>query len=114
MAEPRGSLPNVEPLLTSRVRRRADLAFRALEGQAWVLAPRESSLHRLNETASWLWARLDAQPTVTELGEALHAHFDVEASTAARDAESFVRMLMERGLVELVAPNEAEREATRG
>lgn len=107
-------MSNVEPILTSRVRRRADLAYRALEGQAWVLSPRESSLHRLNDTASWLWARLETEPTVAQLGAALHTHFEVEAATAARDAEAFVRTLMERGLVELVAPTESELEATRG
>ena len=102
----------MDSLLTSRVRRRPDLAFRAQEEMAWVLSTRDASLHRLNETAAWLWGQLDGEPTVASLTAGLQQHFDVDAPTAARDVEAFVRDLLSRGLVELT-PASAE-EVVRG
>lgn len=104
----------VESILTSRVRRRPDLAFRAQDEQAWVLATRAATLHRLNETAAWLWARLDAEPTVEALGAALQAHFDVDAPRAAEDVEAFVRALTALGLVDLVPASAAGVESIHG
>ena len=93
---------SLENILERRVRRRPDLAFRAIDGDAWVLSTKDSSLHRLNATAAHLWALLDTEPTVASLGASLAEAFEVDEARALADALAFTVTLRERGLVELV------------
>ena len=92
----------MESILKNRVRRRPDLAFRAIDGDAWVLSTRDSNLHRLNPTAAHLWSLLEGEPTVAVLGSALAKEFEVDEARALADAESFAVTLRDRGLVELL------------
>ena len=93
----------MQNILKSRVRRRPDLAFRAIDDDAWVLSTRDSSLHRLNPTAAHLWALLEDEPTVAALGVSLAREFEVDLAQALSDAEAFAVTLRDRGLVELIA-----------
>jgi hypothetical protein len=85
-----------------RVRRRPDLAFRVIDEETWIVSPRDSRLHRLNSTASHLWALLESEPTVDALALALVKEFEVDESHARADAERFVHALVEQGVAELL------------
>lgn len=55
---------------------------------------------KLNETGSLLWKCLSDETDVDELVKALTAEYDVSKEDAAKDAESFVAMLSEAGILE--------------
>jgi hypothetical protein len=51
----------------------------------------------LNEVGRWVWENLDGR-RLEELGAGLCAEFEIDAQQAQRDAESFVKELVEAGL----------------
>lgn len=92
----------MEAFLASRVRRRLELSFRRIDEETWILSPRGQVLHRLNATASRIWELLAEEPTVDSLSSAVTREFAVDAEQARADTATFVRSLLEKGLVEVV------------
>ena len=76
------------------------LEWREIDGEIVVLDTEASKYLAGNRTAGALWPRLVAGATRDELIEALVARFDVDAETASRDLDAFLRSLEERGLIE--------------
>jgi hypothetical protein len=76
------------------------LEWREIDGEIVALDTEASKYLAGNRTAGALWPRLAAGATRDELLEALLARFDVDAETASRDLDTFLRSLEERGLIE--------------
>jgi coenzyme PQQ synthesis protein D (PqqD) len=76
------------------------LEWREIDGEIVALDTEASKYLAGNHTAGALWPRLAAGATRDELLEALLARFDVDAETASRDLDTFLRSLEERGLIE--------------
>jgi hypothetical protein len=76
------------------------LEWREIDGEIVALDTEASKYLAGNRTAGALWPRLAAGATRDELLEALLARFDVDAETASRDLDMFLRSLEERGLIE--------------
>ena len=54
----------------------------------------------LNEVGAFLWQKLTADCTVSELVEAILAEYDVTADIATADVERFVASLREKNLLD--------------
>lgn len=54
----------------------------------------------LNEVGAFLWQKLTAECTVSDLVEALLAEYDVTAEIATADVERFVASLREKNLLD--------------
>jgi hypothetical protein len=77
---------------------------REIDGQMVLVPLRDEvanldSIYTLNETASYLWRRLDGSHTVRELGQALAAAFDVSPDDAAADVGRLLEDLRREGLI---------------
>jgi hypothetical protein len=55
----------------------------------------------LRDTATFVWSHIDGRRTVAELGEALAAEYDVDASTATADVAELLGDLASAGVVTL-------------
>lgn len=54
----------------------------------------------LNDTAAWLWNKLDETTDTDALAEALCGEYDVEPDVARRDVETVIEEWIKAGIVE--------------
>lgn len=86
-----------------RYRYTARTAFQVLDGLAVVVATRKRTVHRLDEVATDLWKFLEPGRTVDELVGFLLSEYEVDTGTARNDVVEFVRELVKKELLEVVA-----------
>ena len=75
------------------------VAWQVLDGEAVLIDLDKGSAVGLNETASFLWSRLDAC-SEEELASDLVEAFDVDERRARHDVAQFLAFLRSRGYVE--------------
>ena len=75
------------------------LAHRVIEGQAFVMDARESTLYSFNGTATFIWKELAAGRSPEEIAESLAEAYDVEPAEARADVREFLARLAEAELV---------------
>lgn len=75
------------------------LAWREIEGEIVIISPNNSVLHELNETASFVWKRLDGRRSGAEIATSLAAEYDVKPEDALGDIETLVEELASRQLL---------------
>ena len=61
----------------------------------------EEKVFKLNKTASYIWEHCDGKKTVAELISELCGEFDVDETTARRDAVEFIEKLKDKQLLSL-------------
>lgn len=82
-----------------RYRRDGELPFRVLAGETVLVDPRRREVHVLNDTATRIWELLAEARSIGELQAHLRDEYDVEARLLAREVNSFLELLSERGLL---------------
>jgi len=81
-------------------KQRSDISIRTIEGQTLILDRAAEQIHRLNPTASLIWARCDGHRTISEIAEELAGFFDVDLETACEAVHTTLRQLDELGLLD--------------
>ncbi len=76
----------------------ARVAWQLLDGQAVLIDLERAQAMGLNDSASFLWQRLDGRPPEALAAELCEA-FDVTPQQARRDVDDFVDLLRARGLI---------------
>jgi hypothetical protein len=76
-----------------------DTPARTIDGEAIVITPADSTLHTLNDTATFIWDRADGKKTLATIAAEMESEFDVDAETLRKDALSFVEDAVKRGLL---------------
>lgn len=76
------------------------LAFRTISGKAYIVNPRDSILHELNETGTFIWNMLEKSVSENEIISALSKEFAVSRDEAARDAREFLSELRKKKLLQ--------------
>jgi hypothetical protein len=83
-------------------------AWRVYEGQAVIVSPEDSTLHTLNAVGTLIWEAADGRTALEAIVGRVCETFEVDPTTAARDAAAFVEALRERGLLTVLdAPRPA-------
>ncbi|MBI5625136.1 MAG: PqqD family protein [Elusimicrobia bacterium] len=90
----------LDPRLPRGGRLAKRLAHRVIEGQAFVLDPTQSMLHRLNPSASLIWEALSKGKAPEEAAVLLSEEFAVGRDEARRDTAEFIALLQGQGLLE--------------
>ncbi len=86
--------------LDSCPKRRADVTNRSIDGDRVVLDQRTGRLHRLNASASLVWALCDGTRTSDEIAEGVAEAFAETPSTFAEEIREILRQFMDLGLLE--------------
>jgi len=81
-------------------KQRSDISIRTIEGQTLILDRAAEQIHRLNPTASLIWARCDGHRTISEIAEELTGSFDVDLETACEAVHTTLHRLDELGLLD--------------
>lgn len=86
---------------TRYIAQNPDTPARTIEGEAIVITPHDSTLHTLNETATFIWDRADGTRTLADIAEEMLGEFEVDESTLKADALAFVEEAVEKGLMQV-------------
>jgi len=86
--------------LTTVLRRRSDVRYRLIEGEAVVLRQSAAEVLVLNGVGAAVLDLADGERPVAEWIEALAREYDADAETLARDVLAFAGELREAGLLE--------------
>jgi hypothetical protein len=90
--------------LSSVLRRKPDVRYRRIEGEAVVLRQSAAEVLVLNEVGASVLDLADGERTVREWIEALRGEYDADPETLARDVLAFAGDLAEAGMLEVVVP----------
>ena len=81
------------------LRQNPDTPARTIDGEALVITPSDSTLHTLNDTATFIWDRADGTRTLESIAQEMLAEFDVDGDVLKRDALAFVEDAVSRNLL---------------
>ena len=91
--------PEIRP--ASVLRRRSDVRFRIVDGEAVVVVQEAAEVLVLNETASRLLELADGSTPLAAIAETLAAEFEVAPAVLAEDLVAGARDLAAAGLLEI-------------
>jgi hypothetical protein len=74
-------------------------ASRLIAGEAVILSLDTKVLRGLNTVGSRVWDLIDGRRTLDDIVDVVVAEFDVDRAQAAQDVETFLRQLIDKGLV---------------
>lgn len=97
---PRMAPEGAAPMWTRYIAQNPDTPARTIEGEAIVITPHDSTLHTLNETATFIWDRADGTRTLADIAEEMLGEFEVDESTLKADALAFVEEAVAKGLMQ--------------
>jgi hypothetical protein len=66
-------------------KRRSDVQARLIEGEMVVLDRKAELVHQLNQTATYIWERLDGKTPLEAIARTLVDSFDVDLKSAESD-----------------------------
>ena len=81
-------------------RGRSDVAVEEIDGEGLLLDLRCGSVHRLNETALFVWRRCDGCRTTRQIADEMTGHYDTESSFALECVEQLLVRLAALQLLE--------------
>jgi hypothetical protein len=76
----------------SQPERAPGLSVEEIDGEYVVLDRRAGRVHQLNETAGFVWKRLDGEHSVAQIVEALCREYDVPEAQAREDVGNLIDM----------------------
>ena len=79
-------------------------AWRTIAGEGVILSLDTKVLRGLNAVGARVWELIDGHRSIEAISREIAREFEVEPSRAVADAETFVRDLLARGLVEPADP----------
>jgi hypothetical protein len=88
----------------SRFSRKGEFVSRVIAGETILVPVRGrvgdlDSIFNLNETASFIWNRIDGRTTFAQIVAQVCSEFDVLPEAAEVDARQFITALQEAGLI---------------
>lgn len=78
------------------------LAYRTIDGKAYIVNSKDSMLHELNGAGTFIWSLLDAPRSENEITSELTEEFAVSEREARKDAAEFLAILKSKKLIRAV------------
>jgi GGDEF domain-containing protein len=91
-----------------------EIAARMLGDEMMIMSPRDSIVFSLNKVGTVIWEAADGKTPLEEIVRKICARFEVDPAEAFKDAESFVRELVQHELLVVSdQPIESDRPSRR-
>jgi hypothetical protein len=78
---------------------KTDIASRIIEGQAFIVNTKTSTLHELDETGTFIWKLIEKGRTLENIVLELSSFYEVTEARAMKDAKDFLDELSAKGLI---------------
>jgi len=82
------------------IARSSAIAARLIGGEMMIMAA-DSTFFTLNETGTAIWKAADGHTRLSEIATKISSEFDVADNDAHRDAEQFVKELVDHGILRI-------------
>jgi Coenzyme PQQ synthesis protein D (PqqD) len=76
------------------------LAARIIEGKAFIINTKNSTLHELDETGTFIWKLIEKKKSLEEMTSLITSEFDVTSTQAENDLHEFLEALKQKGIIE--------------
>ncbi len=76
-----------------------NIAWRVIEGQAFIINTKTSTLHELDETGTFIWKLIEKGSSIEETAKELSERFDVSTGQAVKDIRDFITELEKKGIL---------------
>ena len=80
-------------MLDKKLIREENVAWRIIEGEAVLIASKDSSVHSLSDVGTRIWQLADGNLTVGQIVDALNEEYEVEKDELEKDVIEFVESL---------------------
>lgn len=84
---------------TDKLIRSEEVIARRINGVVYILDPKNSTIHTLNETASFIWRKLRSPKSSAALARELATAYTVTYKAALKDIDSFLNSYLSQGIV---------------
>jgi hypothetical protein len=88
--------------LDTLLRQHPDQVSAEADGEVLMMHIETGTYYELNEVASFIWTQISEPKRVAEITAAIQAEFEVEEARCQDDALSFLKSMIEDGVVEVV------------
>ncbi len=85
--------------MEKRYRQDLKVAYQVIDGSAFLVQPRDHTMHRLDEAGTLMWEAMARPATASELAGRIVETYDVDAETARTDVLEVLREMEEKGLI---------------
>ena len=76
-----------------------DCPVRTIGAGLVIESPEENETHSIEDIGAFIWNRINGKNDLDTILDKILREYDVAASTAAKDLQTFISQLMEAGLV---------------
>ncbi|MBN1823207.1 MAG: PqqD family protein [Endomicrobiales bacterium] len=83
-----------------RIKKAPSIAWRKIEGRAFVIEAATSTLHELNEPGTFLWEMINKGTDIEEMVKRTVREYSICDRTARKDIMNFVDRLSKAGMIE--------------
>ena len=88
--------------LDTLLRQHPDQVSAEADGEVLMMHVETGTYYELNEVASFIWTQISEPRRVAEITAAIQAEFEVDEVRCQEDALSFLKGMIEDGVVEVV------------
>lgn len=81
--------------------KRKDLPFREIDGETFIVTPKNTTLHTLNFTATAIWQFIEEKHTFSEIINFLKQKFNIPENILKKDVKEFLISLKEKKLISI-------------
>jgi len=78
-----------------------NIAWRIIDGQAYIVTVNDSKLHLLNEIGTRIWQLIERKIDFENLVKKLLSEYDVESEKLRADLKEFIEELKTKGLIKI-------------
>ncbi|MCM8763212.1 MAG: PqqD family protein [Candidatus Omnitrophica bacterium] len=82
-----------------------NLAWRIIDGEAFIIHPKDGLIYPLNRTATRIWELVDGKNSVSELVAKIEEEFEEDKEVIEKDIDSFLKDLLKTDLIVKVENN---------
>lgn len=91
--------------LDASYRRHNAVAWRVLDGQAYIVSLDRGCLHKLNPVGTRMWELLNEERPLRSIIETILNEFDVDRTAVENDITDFAEKLLDAGIIVPVSPD---------
>lgn len=83
------------------VKRSKSVIFKELDDNVYILDPKNTTIHTLNETASFIWRITNRPISIGDISERICDEFDADEKRIAKDVKKFVERYLKQGYLDI-------------
>lgn len=84
------------------IQRNPKTTYKLVDSVVYILDPRTSTIHTLNDTSSFIWNHIKKPVKIGDLVALITEEYDVPYKTAQKDADVFIKKYIAAGYIKRV------------